>query len=84
MTDEIRDWLSAWSGLRQVLEEIRALDESRVLALDRYVGRGKLSGLVVDEETTRCATLFEIEEGKVKRLTHHFDRDHALTELGLA
>lgn len=43
-------------------------------------GRGKASGLEVEG---RGAVLFEIRDGKVKRLVRYFDRDRALADLGL-
>jgi len=43
------DFLSAWTDFRIEVEEYRDLDEQRVLVLDRFIARGKTSGLELGE-----------------------------------
>ena len=83
MPREIRDWLNAWEDLRQVLEEAQELPDGRVLALHHFSGRGKTSGLPVDESTSESAVLFEFRGSKVSKVTHYFDRARALEDAGL-
>jgi ketosteroid isomerase-like protein len=70
----------AWGEFRPELEEIRELDEQRVLALIRRSGRGVASGVTLQGKS---AHLFVIRDGKVIRLIHYWDRDRALADLGL-
>src|SRR5688572_18056164 len=42
-------WLSAWEDLRVEVDEVRDLDDERVLILQRKSGRGKHSGLEIGE-----------------------------------
>jgi ketosteroid isomerase-like protein len=83
MAAMMRDWLNAWEGLRQVLESVHELEDGRVLALHRFSGRGRSSGLPVDESTAECAALFEFRGGKVSKLTHYFDRARGLEAAAL-
>ena len=74
--------LSAFHGLRVEAEEIREVDEERVLVLTRNSGRGKGSGVELGEITTLGANVFHVRDGKVARLVAYWDRDRALAELG--
>jgi ketosteroid isomerase-like protein len=78
-----RDYLRAWDAWRVEAEEYRELDDERVLVLDRRSGRGKLSGLELEDMLTGGATLFHIRDGKVSRLVVYADCDRALADLGL-
>jgi ketosteroid isomerase-like protein len=84
MSEGFREWLSAWEGFRVEADEYRELDDERVLVLLHVSGRGKVSGLQVGQVGTKGANLFHIRGGKITRLVLHWDRDHALAELGLA
>jgi ketosteroid isomerase-like protein len=68
----IEDW-------RDEPEEYRELDAARVLVLSTFRGRGKLSGLQVDQ---KVAELFEIHAGKITRIVVYFDRATALADVG--
>lgn len=83
MAEANRDWLEAWDDVRQVMEDIRELDDNRVLALHCFVARGKKSGLELDQIQRRAAAVYTIENGKVISLVHYFDRDRGLADLGL-
>jgi hypothetical protein len=77
---------SAWEDYRVVADEYRELDGKRVLVINHASGRGRSSGLEVDQITTRTergANLFHVKCGRVTRLVVYFDYAHALADLGL-
>jgi ketosteroid isomerase-like protein len=76
--------LSAWDALRTDAEEFRELDDGRVLVLLRNKGRGRESGIEIDEISTKAANVFTVREGKVTSLILYWDRDRAIAELGLS
>lgn len=76
-----RVWLSAWEGFRAQVDECRALDDERVLVLDRWIGVGKKSGVPVADTG---AQVFQIQDGKVTRWVRYYDRDRALADLSIA
>ena len=80
------DWLSAWEEYRVEVDEYRELDDERVLVLMLHCGRGKASGLDVGRIGTKRAgaNVLHVRDGKVTRLILYWDRDRALSELGLA
>ena len=84
MAEANRDWLQAWEEVRQVAEGYRELDATRVLGLHYFTARGKKSGLELARIRREGAAVYTIENGKVTRLVHYFDRERALAELGLA
>jgi ketosteroid isomerase-like protein len=84
MKEGSRSWLRAWEGLRGEAEEYRELDEGRVLVLIRFSGRGKATGLDLEEVRARGASVYHLRDGKVTRIVSYFDRDRALADLGLA
>ena len=79
-----REWLSAWQDFRVEADEYRGLDGERVLALCRFAGRGKTSGLEIGEVWTEGASVFRIREGKVTELLLYTDYQRALADLGLS
>jgi ketosteroid isomerase-like protein len=84
MAHGLRDFLSAWEDFRGEAHQYIELDDERVLVLVRFSGRGKRSGLELDQMRSEGAGLWEIHDGKVTRLVQYFDRDRALADLGLA
>jgi ketosteroid isomerase-like protein len=78
-----RDFLSAWEEFRPDAYEYREIDDERVLVLFHVSGRGKASGLEVEQMQTQGAELFHVRGDKVTRLVHYWDRDRALADLGL-
>lgn len=84
MADGVRDFLSAWEDFRAEVDGYRELDDERVLALLRFNGRGKTSGLELAQTAPKGANVFWVRGGKVTRIVHYFDRERALTDLGLA
>jgi hypothetical protein len=65
------------------VDEYRELDGGRVLVLFRRSGRGKTSGLEIDQLGGKGADLFHVRGGKVTRLINYWDRDRALADHGL-
>jgi hypothetical protein len=55
MAEGIRSFLSTWENYRVEAEEFRELDDERVLVLIRRSGRGKTSGLELDQLRTKGA-----------------------------
>jgi ketosteroid isomerase-like protein len=76
--------LRAWDDLRAVPDEIRELDDGRILVFLRNEGRGRGSGIDVGEITVKAANVFTVRGGKVTSLTLYWDREQAIAELGLA
>ena len=64
-------------------DEYIDLDEKRVLVLAHWSGRGKTSGVELDQMRTKGASLFHVRNGKVTRLVLHLDSELALDALGL-
>jgi ketosteroid isomerase-like protein len=77
-----RDFLSTWDDYRVEADEYRELDSERVLVLMRHGGRGKTSGLEVEQLKTEGANVFHVHDRKVTRLALYWDRDRALADLG--
>ena len=77
----VEEFVQLWQDLRFDAEEYRELDDGSVLVVCRMRGRGKTSGVEVDQ---RRAGLFHLRGGKVIRLALYWDRDRALTDLDLA
>jgi hypothetical protein len=75
--------IAPYQGFRATAEEYREIDERRVLVFVRFSGRGKASRMEIDRMLTKNACVFEIDDGKVRRLLLYWDRDRALADLGL-
>jgi len=78
-----REVLSAWEDFRVELDDYREVDNERILALLRFSGRGKTSGIEAGQMRGKGATLLHVSEGKVTRMVHYWDRHLALAGLGL-
>jgi ketosteroid isomerase-like protein len=59
------------------------LDGERVLVLDHRIGRGKRSGLEVDQLRTQGAAVLHVRDGRVTRFVGYWDRDRAFADLRL-
>jgi ketosteroid isomerase-like protein len=84
MADVWREVLSAWDDYSGAADAYRELDGERILVFLHLGGRGKTSGMEVDQLVGTGATLFHIADGKVRRLVVYFDRERALADLGLS
>src|SRR5437870_6898899 len=60
MVEGFRGILGAWEEFRAVADEYRELDAERVLVLIHWGGRGKTSGLEVEQMRTKGAQLFHV------------------------
>ncbi len=76
--------LSAWDRFRIEADEIRELDGERVLALDRYEGTAKSSGVQLADVQAQGATLFHVRHSKVTKIVIYWERETGLADLGLA
>jgi hypothetical protein len=63
--------------------EFRELDDERVLVVFHMSGRGKASGLKLEQTWAKVAGLFYVRDGKVTRGVFYFDHERALADLGL-
>jgi ketosteroid isomerase-like protein len=80
MADAMRELLTAWEGYRTEAEEHREIEGERVYVPIHISGRGKTSGLEMEQS---AASLFTLRSGKVTRLVIYWDRGRALDDLGL-
>jgi ketosteroid isomerase-like protein len=76
----IEAFLDLWEDYRVEADEYRELDGERVLVLTRQEGRGKGSGVKIQQLR---ASLFHVRGGKVTRRVNYWDRGRALDDLGL-
>jgi ketosteroid isomerase-like protein len=74
---------SAWEGFRSRAQEYRQPDDERVLVLTLYRGRGKTSGVELEQMQAKGAGVAHIHDGKVTKLVWYTDRDDAVADLGL-
>jgi ketosteroid isomerase-like protein len=79
-----RDFLQAYDGFSLTVEEYCEIDARRVLVLIRCRGRAKASGVEIESMPTRNASVYDIEDGSVRRLALYWDRERAFADLGLA
>jgi ketosteroid isomerase-like protein len=75
--------LSPWKELRAEADELRLLDDGRVLVLFHFSARGKGSGLEVGGRLSQGASIYSLRDGKVIRLVTYWDRERALEAAGL-
>jgi ketosteroid isomerase-like protein len=81
-----RDWLhevdETWDYLEVALDEVRALDESRVLAVTPQRVRAKRSGIEL-EDRRRCSVM-TLRGGKIVRTEMYSSVEDALEAAGLS
>jgi ketosteroid isomerase-like protein len=82
MAEHYGDWLRAWKDFRAEPEEYIVLDGERILVLVHNSGRGRTSGLELEQRSV--ANFFELRGGRVTRLVLFWDRERALADVGLA
>ena len=64
-------------------EEFRELDGGRILVFVHNSGRARTSELQIEQMRVKAADVFHVHDGKVTRLVAYWNRDRALTDLGL-
>jgi ketosteroid isomerase-like protein len=84
MTQITNELVSAYDDFSVTAQDYREIDERRVLVLVQFRGQTKASGLELGQIASRNASVLDIEHGTVRRLALYWDRDRALTDLGLA
>jgi ketosteroid isomerase-like protein len=78
----LRELLSIGEQLGAKAEEIRELDDERLLVLGTLAtGRARRSGLTFGSLRAEGAAVFCLRERKVTRVVMYFDRDRALADL---
>jgi ketosteroid isomerase-like protein len=75
------EWLRDWDGFRAKAVEYVVVDDARVLAIVHNTGRGKTSGVELEQQSV--GNLFEIRGGRVTRLVVYLDFALARSDLGL-
>jgi ketosteroid isomerase-like protein len=83
MAEAVRETLRAYKHLRMEADEFRELDDERVLVLEHFSGRGRVSGLELGQMRTHSVHVFHVRDSKVTKLVVYMDRDRALADLGL-
>jgi ketosteroid isomerase-like protein len=83
MAESWRRLLSVWSEFHTKAEEYVELADGRVLVLATFGGTARISGLDVRDGRSKGANVFEIRDGKVKKLTLYWNQDHVYSDLGL-
>jgi ketosteroid isomerase-like protein len=76
----LRSFMGAWEEHVMEVEELRALDDGRVLVLFTERARGRLSGV---ETVVHPAGIWTLREGKIVRFEAFGDRAEALRLAGL-
>ncbi|HEV2924676.1 MAG TPA: hypothetical protein VGW98_11615 [Solirubrobacteraceae bacterium] len=83
LTEGARAILSPFENARIEADEYRELDVGRILVFVHNSGRGRTSGLEIEQMHVKAANVFHVHDGKVTRLVAYWDRDRALADLGL-
>jgi ketosteroid isomerase-like protein len=81
MAEAYGDWLRAWNDFSATPEEYLVIDDHRILVLVRNSGRGRTSGLDLEQQSV--ANLFDLRDGKVVRIAVYLERSLARADLGL-
>jgi hypothetical protein len=84
MAREVRGRLGGWEDYRLEAEEYSELDDECVQVLVRRSGRGKISGVELDEIGTEGAQLLHIRDDEVTTYFTWADRERAFADLGIA
>jgi ketosteroid isomerase-like protein len=71
----------AFEDLRVEIEEVRDLGEGRVLLVARYLGRGRRSGVELDE---RISSIHRLRDGMIVSVRDYPSRREALEAAGLS
>ena len=76
----LQDWIDMFDGFRMELVELIDAGEDTLVAVERYGGRAKLSG--VETDSTLWAVL-DIRDGKIARGREYMSREQALEAAAL-
>jgi ketosteroid isomerase-like protein len=79
------EFLGAWDNFRhERADEYRELDDDRVLVLVQWGGRGKASGLALEQMHSKGAVLLQMQRGKVTKVVAYLSRERAFADFGLS
>ncbi|HEV2923553.1 MAG TPA: nuclear transport factor 2 family protein [Solirubrobacteraceae bacterium] len=84
LSEATRDAIDSLDDARIQPEDYRELDGERVLVLVRYSGRGKASGLDLEQMRSEGAWIVHVCDGRITRFVRYWDRNRALADVGLA
>jgi ketosteroid isomerase-like protein len=84
MNEAWREFASAWADFRVETQEVRELDDERVLHVGLFSASGKRSGLEIGQMRSKGAGLWHLRGGKVRRLVIYWQAERAFADLGLA
>ena len=76
----LQDWIDTFDGFRMELVELIDAAENAVVALERFGGRAKLSGVETDQ---LIGDVFTIRDGKISRGREYLTPQQALESAGL-
>jgi ketosteroid isomerase-like protein len=75
----LADTADSWEAMEQTPERLIELDDSRIIADVRFKGRGKASGIEVDQ---RIAVIFTLRGERVLRMDAYGSLEEALEAAG--
>jgi ketosteroid isomerase-like protein len=81
MRAHLQDWYDTFDDLRAELVELIDVGEDQVVAVLRFSGRAKLSGVETD---LIYAALYTIRDGKIARGREYWTKEQALEAAGLS
>lgn len=76
---KLGDFLGQWTNFRSVAQAVEQLDDERVLVVAHQYGRGRSSGVAVEDEVF---IVWTFAGDKVVRVEWRFDRERALAASG--
>src|SRR5687768_3081251 len=76
-----RDWLTQWQDYRVTGEDFQEVDANKVLVSGRQIATGHRSGVEVESP---AFAVWTFRQGKVVKLSLHYDRRDALEAAGLS
>jgi len=77
----VQDWIDLFDDFRIVPVELIDAGENEVVAVLRFGGRAKLSGVETDQT---IGAVFAVHDGKIARGREYSTRDQALEAAGLS
>ena len=80
MRKHIGDWIDTFDGYSFGPVELIDAGQDTVVAVERFGGRAKLSGVETDQT---CGVVFTIRNGKIARCREYATRAEALEAVGL-
>jgi ketosteroid isomerase-like protein len=83
MAAGMRGFLHGFAEYWVEVDEYRELDHERVLVMAHSCGRGKTSGLALEQLRQKGISLFHVSDGQVTRLVVYWNRERAFADLGL-